>query len=1360
MSALALEGLTIERLRNAGLGDHPDVDLTGATPNDILAYDGTDWIPASSAPPASHALTFHSDVVISAPATNHVLQYDGANWINVASPTLAGDLNMGGNNITNVGTYSGGAITSSGDITATGVFISAHSNGLFRRSVDNDIVVISGGTSVSSGANITLYGGIHANKAKDIRFRADAVDLLYWDNSTGIWSFQGNPVSMGALTATTASFTGNSDVLYLHPSTGTSAVNIRIDNTGSRVYLGVDSSVGNRFSGSSAYAIFFGTNVAVALELATNNTVRFQIASGGSADFKGNAVSMGLLTVDDKVTGASTLLIYDTTSAGSHIWRIAGSQKLELNSGGNLIFAGNVSIARSVDTGELYISGGTGVTVGANIRLFGSSHATQAGDIQFLKDSNLKLSWDQSADLWSFHNHPASMGAVTATSITIDSGSSPVDLTLTDSNDRSLIIRKTSITNSVDFLTTVGGEEVFIRAQEDGQYLWFGTQNTEALRINSSQNVLIGTTTAATGNPRLDVLSGAYLQLRLKQWAVEGDQRMALTFQQRLVAEEGYIGIAGFANVSVNRVFIGGGIGQFNATEEILFYTAANTTTLTGTLAADITGVGGSSLFHARGDVRVATLGTFDGTSVPQTDYIMRYNGSKWVAAFLQTQFGPGDGVSQINGDGTTSAFVYSGPTLSGAPTPNPSAAPIITSFHKAILIDMSAYALGATEAYVLDYSINGGAYTSGAIITTSTNVIHTSLTVGSTYAYKFKIRGASDTPYSSATSATNPLNDSSSHAFGTVLAADIVTTNLAAISADIGDITAGTIKVNVIIEAEQLIANKIGMGPDSSPAATATVSLVHNRSDSVDSSHFVNTGQFTPQANNLRFQGLTSRPKLFLNSKTGIVFERMTIGSPSWVDLSNAGQLAEGYGLRIYDLVTGGPGITTQYGIKIEDITLGGTKYAIYTGTGLVRFGGALTATTVETTSGDPRFLAGILAPGINTPGGYFKGWAANADWPFQLGMVYDASYVDQYIVFNATLSGTRASPTATKGGSHGSAWIRHDPENSVLDFGVQSGASSPVAVPTRFSVTTSGIVIAGSLVHFTGTGSKELRFESQSNAQDFDITYYDNIGAERAKWNWNEGSNDLTYSNVSASNILVLHFSGNVLVGTATNVAGALQIVGSVGIGPVADPSTRRLLFSTETSPNAVISTSNNFLDLKAGGPTNNAIRLWTGTVVGSETERMSINSSGIISSSSQPRAKAIRSGDQSVPSLTAAKVAWNGTDVFDVGGLHSPSSNNTRMTIPTGGDGFWMFHAVINWQQTLPFDKEQRTHIFKNGTQVTERSYHLAQTGNIGQWEITYFDAAAAGDYYEVGVQNVWSTSINILAAKSYFIAAKVW
>ncbi|KKN35913.1 hypothetical protein LCGC14_0778840 [marine sediment metagenome] len=373
-----------------------------------------------------------------------------------------------------------------------------------------------------------------------------------------------------------------------------------------------------------------------------------------------------------------------------------------------------------------------------------------------------------------------------------------------------------NLTNRVGFwgMASAGNDVMALATDYAAGEIVFSTgSSVEALRLNSSQvaifvagitattgtfsgNMLIGTTTPTTASPRLDVVgSGPTLVLGDNTTNVERKIGQ-IAVRHFTNAEEATALIYGDVSSGNALIAIGGGPAYtLNAATIINFYTAANPTTLTGTLLADMTGVGASSLFYARGDVRIGSLGRFDSTSAPSTDFILRYDGSKWVSLYLHTQFLAGDGVSQINGDGTTSAFVYSNPSLSGAPSPNPSAAPVITASHKSIKIDMRAYTLGATETFVLDYSIDGGAYTTDAIISTGTQVVHATLTPGSTYAYKYKIRGGSDTPYSPASSAINPLNDSSAQAFGIVLAAQVVATNLAAISADIGDISAGQIR-------------------------------------------------------------------------------------------------------------------------------------------------------------------------------------------------------------------------------------------------------------------------------------------------------------------------------------------------------------------------------------------------------------------------------------------------------------------------------------------------------------------------------------------------------------------------------------
>ena len=67
---------------------------------------------------------------------------------------------------------------------------------------------------------------------------------------------------------------------------------------------------------------------------------------------------------------------------------------------------------------------------------------------------------------------------------------------------------------------------------------------------------------------------------------------------------------------------------------------------------------------------------------------------------------------------------------------------------------------------------------------------------------------------------------------------------------------------------------------------------------------------------------------------------------------------MTAGHGMRIFAPVIGaGSTVTTLYGLKVEDQTAGGTNYAIYTGAGLVRFGGAVTHASTMTQTGVATF-------------------------------------------------------------------------------------------------------------------------------------------------------------------------------------------------------------------------------------------------------------------------------------------------------------------------------------------------------------------------------------------------------------------
>lgn len=139
---------------------------------------------------------------------------------------------------------------------------------------------------------------------------------------------------------------------------------------------------------------------------------------------------------------------------------------------------------------------------------------------------------------------------------------------------------------------------------------------TLAMTIDNTQNVLVGTTTAATGSPRLDVVgaqgffSGATTVTNL----VQKDYRW--TVRHYTNAEENLMVILGVAGAAANTIGYGGGNASFNAATKHEWYTAATTTTVTGTLAMDLTGVGATSTLRTVGHLEIDADLNHDGSNI------------------------------------------------------------------------------------------------------------------------------------------------------------------------------------------------------------------------------------------------------------------------------------------------------------------------------------------------------------------------------------------------------------------------------------------------------------------------------------------------------------------------------------------------------------------------------------------------------------------------------------------------------------------------------------------------------------------------------------------------------------------------
>lgn len=159
------------------------------------------------------------------------------------------------------------------------------------------------------------------------------------------------------------------------------------------------------------------------------------------------------------------------------------------------------------------------------------------------------------------------------------------------------------VTNTTTGITTTDGLSVGVLSDER---VYFKNYETTDILFESSGgdfaftggNVGIGTTAPER---TLDVLSTTdYGQIMLTRSKTDAQiQRVGLTAQHYTAAEENVGLIAGYFPSGENRIMIGGGSSLMNAATSIVFYTAANTTTQTGTARLTIASDGRSTFTGA-----------------------------------------------------------------------------------------------------------------------------------------------------------------------------------------------------------------------------------------------------------------------------------------------------------------------------------------------------------------------------------------------------------------------------------------------------------------------------------------------------------------------------------------------------------------------------------------------------------------------------------------------------------------------------------------------------------------------------------------------------------------------------------------
>jgi hypothetical protein len=143
---------------------------------------------------------------------------------------------------------------------------------------------------------------------------------------------------------------------------------------------------------------------------------------------------------------------------------------------------------------------------------------------------------------------------------------------------------------------------------------------------------------------------------------------------------------------------------------------------------------------------------------------------------------------------------------------------------------------------------------------------------------------------------------------------------------------------------------------------------------------------------------------------------------------------------------------------------------------------------------------------------------------------------------------------------------------------------------------------------------------------------------------------------------------------------------------------------------------------------------------------------------------RCKAYHSAVQSINNATLTVLAFD-SEEYDVGNLHDTVTNNSRITIPTGGDvGLWILVAGVYWAANAT--GARIVQILKNGTTVVARNQIQAVNSALDdtvQQAIATLDSLTVGDYFEVRVLQRSGGALNVGAGTdhvTHLVAHHVW
>ena len=130
-----------------------------------------------------------------------------------------------------------------------------------------------------------------------------------------------------------------------------------------------------------------------------------------------------------------------------------------------------------------------------------------------------------------------------------------------------------------------------------------------------------------------------------------------------------------------------------------------------------------------------------------------------------------------------------------------------------------------------------------------------------------------------------------------------------------------------------------------------------------------------------------------------------------------------------------------------------------------------------------------------------------------------------------------------------------------------------------------------------------------------------------------------------------------------------------------------------------------------------------------------------------------RVVNNANQSIANTTATAIAFQ-TESFDSDAFHDNTTNNSRLTIPSGKTGYYQISALVRWQNDATTNTVRQLRTYKNGSQTNVYTIPWVQNDDAYQvyTDLLYLTAA---DYIQLFVWHNDGAATNLLADSSFAI-----